>query len=759
MSDQNPPAADTLTTDVIVVVKGAGSQQLDSTLNNYLDGFLRAVRYYDPHARVRIGPETRILAGYEYSKSFHGKEQDLVEILIHERPEADPNSGANDDSEDAEGSSSEQSGPGPLRRIWVKEAYWEDSLAPPGTIRSLISEWRLTSYALVKLMEQFIFPWQDGRRYDDEGEETRNLNAAKHGFWAYLAYFSLAHLVILGFLSLVGLWGLGPAAGPLHIVRSSSGLLPVLGSPLLRLALLLALALLTALGPAYQAWSYRRKQASGENLPRMPGLGYWVLFALALGLVLEPAAYIFNLLGYFLLVVATLLVARRLWWRGRPDWYSDAPRPRYINEAARFIDWQANRLAKGTQLLYRAFVVLGVPVAVAFLVLIKLVHILDLFGDTGKKIDTRLSEIVNRALGDVTAYALDPAQAARVQQTVAADIHTFAHLKPKGAGADAKKTVGQIHVFAHSQGTPITYEVLFHMLDDDDFQRVRNYFTIGSVLNLHNQVNEMLDDVFRHRFPPEDYRRGNRGFKWFNFWNFTDPITQFTGLEPYRKDRLRVKKDGDLLRYSDGTPRIDFAKASPFSIKTRESFLKNHSEYWSNVEEIHLPMIKHIFSKSSARWLPEEWAAPRILYRINANAWNQNLVDPADFKRGFRRHRVGVLATWLGLIAALVAGGALIWPQLTSWIEAAVLGTRLTVGGVVNFLITLLPADSTEALLTFWEGSVKTAYLNRTLVDGVGLALLAWAVLGSLAMLVPQRGPEQKKPFEPTEERVTDQGD
>ena len=733
MSDQQENNQEPLKTNVILVVKGAGAQQTDTTLSSFLSGFLKAVRKFDENARVRIGPERQILSDYTHTPYFKNDEQKVAEIILEDKRDRDAKADEElktlDPTREEEGAAAEKTKKPRVMRLWIKEAYWEPELAPASTFQSLLGEWRLTSYALIKLVERFLFPWHDVHRTGEDGTVTVEKNKRRYSFGSYYLYFALTHALVFGFLSQVGMWGASLLYPGAAIARSPGAYVLSLNDPVLHLAAFLGLALVTAVGPAWRSARLRQEEERTQRLPRMLGLDSWFPWALALALIFQPLSYLAALLSV-LGLVASVLTARSLAWPKRADWYSDAAEKTSIHAEERSLARKDSRLARGTQLLYRFFVVVGVPVALAILVFANVFRILNLFGDAGTRIYNLIDDLIVQTFGDVTTYALDPEQAASVQHVLEHDIRTFATLKHKGEAQEGPEAevVEKIHLFAHSQGTPISFEVLFHLLDEQERLKVGTYITIGSVLNLHNLANEVLDEVVWERFPPREFPEANRSFKWFNFWNLTDPITQFTGLDAYRYADLWVKKDGDLNRYSDGTPRLRYGKSSPFSIKTRESLLKNHSEYWSNVDEVHYPFLKRIFHGPQDPWLPQEWSSPSILERgKNPELFNVNPFDPAVFKKDKRTHRVFLLGYWL--LFALVIAGLLVGlhsfgPAAADWLAGLIAPVTAP---LYAWLADLIP-DAFH--MSF--ASLRELYLSQVVVNWIGAGLLLFSLLASL---------------------------
>ena len=697
MSKKDRDTQKPIKTDVILVIKGAGDQNIDTTLDLFLMGFFPAMRKYDREAKLRIGRESTIFDDYVYQPFYKGENQKIAEITTTD-------------------------GKGEPRRIWIKESYWEPLIKEPGALKALFSEWDLTSFSLRNVIEDLLYPWHNGKRYGADGEETKDLNARKHSPFTYWLFFFIAHLLVLTFLGLTGVWVRSPINTGLEITRVSM-LLMQFWHYFLAAA---GVALVASLGPAViSARSHTAKE-------RLPGLGSWVLWAMVVALLFQPGSYTAVLLMYLVVGVVVILLARRGAWSMRPNWYTDSPVKYHLDKDNKYIDQRPSHLARGTQFAYRLFTVLGIPVAILTLLLSKGFRILNLFGDLGTKIDDVISGFVNRFLGDVTAYALDPVQASIVQNVVEEDIKTFVDLTQ--SEDETEPVVDVVHLFAHSQGTPIAYEVYIHLLDVRYRKKVRNLLTIGSVLNLHNLVNGVLDETQWSRFPPEEYppqNTVNRGFKWINFWNFTDPITQFVGLEAYRYAALKMNKDGDIIYHQDGTPTLTFHKISPFSIKTKDSILKNHMEYWTNIDEIHYPFIKHILKPDPNKWLPDEWVSPSLRRRQEEVTWNEDEYEQSAYERNLRTHRILFVGVWLLLLGGIIALIYFGWFDFTNWLSAIFGTIGIGIGTIIGWLTLLLAPESLEWLKQVRD-VLEMGYQDQRLVNGIGFLLVIWATLPSL---------------------------
>jgi pimeloyl-ACP methyl ester carboxylesterase len=203
-------------------------------------------------------------------------------------------------------------------------------------------------------------------------------------------------------------------------------------------------------------------------------------------------------------------------------------------------------------------------------------------------------------LGDVVSYAMDPAQAHRVRSVIEAEIKFF---------HDCHE-VSSLHVFAHSQGTPITFEVLFHHLPDAYRRKIRTYVTIGSVLSYVHQATACSTRSTWLVFPVEPYPDFADEFKWINFWNLADPVTEFYGLDEYNL----VVQAPVYLQNAGGS----YVRASrpmilplwrPSALRPAQTNIKtaatpaNHSEYWENNRRVQGPFAKRVFGDLR----PHEW--------------------------------------------------------------------------------------------------------------------------------------------------------
>jgi hypothetical protein len=218
-----------------------------------------------------------------------------------------------------------------------------------------------------------------------------------------------------------------------------------------------------------------------------------------------------------------------------------------------------------------------------------------------------------------------------------------------------KPEVKRIHIVAHSQGTPITYETLFQYLDKKYQDKIFTYATIGSVLSYYHQGRGVLDPVYYERFPVSASVEQNfpEEFKWMNFWNFSDPITEFYGLDEYSDFENAPPIDKEFER----------TRTSPTNIRTRTSLSENHGEYWSNIQKLTLPLAKRVFGELR----PPEWA-PDVERPKETAATNQ--MDWSHY-----RHHVAVWVVWLAIVTSAFflirwLGDTTLFSPLTNYFNA-----------------------------------------------------------------------------------------
>jgi len=604
------PSKDKIETDVILVIKGAGEQREDEHLSQFLRGFWPAITALDGNATI-----DQVTDGLkDYSPAPHNKEGDLHKHLteIHATYQ------------------------GVQRRVWVKESYWESEVLPSTALSNLSKEWRISSFAFSNLFRDHIF--SRNTRKLKEWRQSKDLQLQLNEFYhgsapgtrivdyisRYLAPLLLFSLTLLPFASIL-----------------SSHILPLLaptldsGSWINGILFTLAVAAVWALAPAAESSRIIMQGYKGRPRRDLPGLPGWLLIALILLLISRPLGYI-NFLLLLLALQFTLLLARRILWKYRQFANSDVDIADYYS-----YETESRSEGKGPEkhigkvdepwltrfflspFLYRYFVLLTLPIGFVGTVLVRILKWTRILGVFGDALDGVLNTALVGYLDDVVDYAMDPAQAHRVRSAVKHDIIYF----------DKRADVTRIHIIAHSQGTPITYETLFHFLEPKCQKKIYTYVTIGSVLSYYHQARGILDPVYYERFPVG--REKEQGFppqfKWMNFWNFTDPITEFYGLDEYTwfEDAPPVDKSYKRTR------------TSPTNIRSHTS-LKNHGEYWDNVDQINTPFAKRVLGESK----PKEWDPEPI----NPKSW----------------HHTGVFLLSLLMILILAALGFGIYSLATS---------------------------------------------------------------------------------------------
>jgi len=558
-----------LSTSVILVVKGAGLQKSDDTLDVFLNGFWPAIKSLDPLATLRQRHDI-FPSGYRSSPHDTGAHNHVAEI---------------------------QSGD---HRIWIKEAFWDSDLIESSSLTALQREWRMATYAFGSAIHDLWFGLNTQRR--------------QKSLWSYLTSFTMMYWLVL----ILPTW---------LIVKER--VLPF-ESTLSQIVLVAAISLIIALVVATPAALETRRLTALGDLARLPAMSNWVLFFLAAAFLLSPLRYLWGV-GVLALLQLALLRARAIAWPYRQfansdtdtkDYYS------YLEDGRKRFGRRDLPIMRLSQLFYRYIVVLGLPIAFIGLTAARLLKWTRVLGSVGEVLESVLTMVLGSVLGDVVTYAMDPAQAHHVRCAVETDLRFF-HDHPD---------VADLHVFAHSQGTAITFEVLFHHLPDDYRRKIKTYMTIGSVLSYYHQTNPILDSVYVRRFPVRPPPNFNKDFKWMNFWNLVDPITEFYGLDEYNIIVGAPPLDPDVKRHP----------SSPTNIKTRAT-PENHSEYWGNIDLVQRPFAKRVLGDMR----PEEWA-PEPLRSLPS--W-------------FSHHRYVTLlwGVWSAIFIGIAWGLSWVWQQ--SWLD------------------------------------------------------------------------------------------
>lgn len=550
-------------TEVILVVKGAGVQKPYETMNSFLEGFLPAIKFLDPNATIISRP----LPFYP--------EKEITEILTTPDSEKE----------------------GARKRIWVTESYWEDELTLTSPISNLFKEWRMASYAYTKLVHS-IFEDQA----QEPAEKIKNrLAYFMEFFWPSL--FILGAFILLLLLILRQDWG--QLIQDVEMVSSvkESGLTDLITTPSGAVIGFFVLCILLALAPALEFYGIMKKHhqkkepdskkgsqneslsPEGTSLTKIPTMPTWISVVLGFLLLSKPIAYLTILAGLFVLQLS-ILMARRIMYSMRGEGYKEPiffghhdrkPVTRFIKRICQLFFMP---------IIYRMFIILALPITILAYFFVKLLKWTHIFASIGEAVDQIFFLVFSKIMGDVVNYAMNPAQANQVRSVVSNDIMLFHKCKE----------VKHIHIFAHSQGTPITYEAIFGYLDQDYQSKIKSYITIGSVLSLYKQAEDVIDLVYHNRFEIHHQEQNLADdFRWINFWNFTDPITEFYGLDEYIFSKETKKT----------------SKYTPINIRSKTSLRKNHSEYWTNLEQVQIPFAKRVLGENKPnRWQPYMDAQP-----------------------------------------------------------------------------------------------------------------------------------------------------
>jgi hypothetical protein len=616
-------------TSVILVVKGAGFQKPDETLDVFLNGFWPALKSIDPRATLHQRQDI-LPSGYRSSPSDRGGRNHVTEI---------------------------QSGD---HRIWIKEAYWEADITASSSLTALQREWRMATYAFGRTIHEFWF--------------GLNTKERKDSLSSFLASFTMMYWLVL-------VWPLWLSVTERFIPFESI---------LTQIVLVAAISFTTALVVATPAALETRRLTKQDDVACLPAMSNWVLFFLAAAFLLNPVRYLLGI-GALALLQLALLRARAVAWPYRQVSNSDTDTKDYFAEMKdgkkRF--WKRNLpLMRLSQLFYRYLVVVSLPLAFIGLTVARLLKWTRVLGSMGEALEGVLNMVLGSVLGDVVTYAMDPAQAHRVRCAVETDLKFF-HDHPE---------VSDLHVFAHSQGTAITFEVLFHHLPDVYRSKIKTYLTIGSVLSYYHQANPILDSVYIRRFPVRPYPNFNPDFKWMNFWNLVDPITEFYGLDEYNVIVGAPPLDPEVKRHP----------SSPTNIKTRAT-PENHSEYWGNIDLVQRPFVRRVLGDMRPiEWAPDSlrlapfglshqtfvmflWAAWSMIFMGIASGlywvWQQNWLDGfREFIRGAWFALEGEFAKAFPEASALIQR-ALGWFSTPSALRVYDIAVLVVLGAVLALIV------------------------------------------------------------------------
>src|SRR5574341_113778 len=221
---------------VVLVVKGAGLQRPDETLDTFLNTFWPAVKSIDSRASLS---QRHDIFPSNYRSSAYDKNPAHQVTEIH--------SGE--------------------RRIWIKEPNWEVGLDPANPLSVLFKEWRMAAYALGTGIHDFFYE-QNTRDRVQNGLRYYGSFVALH----WLLFWHVAVTVSQGFQN----WGLAPILPPFTKV---SLLLSMV-------AAVTVIAALSAILPAVET-NYRTRiyQIEQGRLEGLPCIGNWVALLLMLTFV------------------------------------------------------------------------------------------------------------------------------------------------------------------------------------------------------------------------------------------------------------------------------------------------------------------------------------------------------------------------------------------------------------------------------------------------------------------------------------------
>jgi len=677
--------SDTTETDVILVVKGAGEQEEDVHLNLFLRGFWPAIKTLDADATIaQIKDETGDDSSSPHNEK-EGSHKHLTEIHAQLK--------------------------NTNRRIWIKESYWEYEVLPSTALGNLSKEWQLSSHVFVNMFQDIFFT-RDSKRVRKFREEIQTIDHPKPGtldrVGNYISYFLLFLLLLtpLGIATIFGGSLFKDAVINLFTPAFIDAMREFKGFYGFVFAIIIAA--IWAIAPAYEI-SKMVPLRDEIALRKLPGLPTWTLIFLILLLLTNPIGYI-SLLFLLLILQIGQLLSRRLLWKYRKYANSDVDRSTYYPyKQMRTKKLLVGKVQEGpftrlafSPLIYRYFIFLALPAAFVITILANVLKWTKILRDFGKTLDEFVKFLLVGYLDDVVNYATDPAQAERVRSVIMEDIKHFHELKKDNE-------IQRIHIVAHSQGTPITFETLFQYIEPKYQKKIHTYVTLGSVLSYYHQARGILDLAYYNRFNmPIRTDKFPAGFKWMNFWNFTDPITEFYGLDEYawfKDDWAEVPETKERL------PRRGYT--SPVNIRTHSSVLKNHGEYWDNLDNFQIPFAKRVLGEDK----PVEW-------------------NPDDVgKKNW--HHLAVLLLWPVMILLMVGVSyGIFWLAqnfLAGYLDQIIVGSK-------NLQANLFPPkpDAEPGLLTKLFDPVTMATLKTTWREFLSLSLVlltVWAAFDWIGQL------------------------
>ena len=633
--------------DVILVVKGAGIQAADDTLDLFTRGFWPAVLGLEGLSQSRLRERSDVFPpGHLLSAHATGSHNHVTEIEAWLADAADRPADAGDEPPGAR--SGRPDAAGQRRRVWIREVDWEVALEPDAPLEAVLREWRMASWVFFFEFYQWLaslarwlvhrLPARAAAPLGPAGNRVTLPNLFGAFTFAYLGILLVLDTVVLTtgrghLLDLVGhllrfdraLAALpGTPAAPLGLVLARLGAIRSLDA----VVFLVAIAVVAALPAAWRSKRWHEHLAESHD-GRPPSLSNFLLLALIAALLFSPSNYLAALL-LLMAWQAALLLIRALFWQRRPLDESDIE-TRYAGSLA-----AQRRLLAGDRVdpdppapplvprrhppvrfalfIYRGIVVVALPLFFVLLALAWLMKRSRVLALPGKGLEAMLSVWLGGIMGDVVSYAMDPAKAARIRSTVEHELRYFSGLE----------AVRAIHVVAHSQGTPITFELLFRHLEAGQRRKVATYLSLGSVLSYYHHANAVLDPYrFDPRFPTPRYPDLSDfapGFRWYNCWNLADPITEFYGLDEYVLFGTLPQPASPLELPPIGE--ADFARLSllsPTNIKTPAT-RRHHSDYWTNQEWVQRPLARRILLGQD-RW-PERPRDPDRSHALPVFAWH-----------------------------------------------------------------------------------------------------------------------------------------
>ena len=629
--------------ELILVVKGAGIQAADDTLDLFTRGFWPAVLSLEGLERTHLRERSDVFPpGHLLSAHATGSHNHVTEIEAWLTPaEARRTAEAADDGPSA--APGRPTNADRRRRVWIREIDWEVALEPDPPLEAVLREWRMASWVFFFEFYQWLaslarwlvhrLPDRAARPLGPAGNRVTLPNLVGAFTFAYLGLLLVLDTVVRAttgrehLMDLVGrLLGLDRALaalpGPLTAALARLGAVRGLDA----IVFLVAIALVAALPAALRSrWWHRHLTESHDGRP--PSLSNFLLLALIAALLYSPSNYLAALL-LLMAWQAALLLIRAAYWNRRPLDESDIE-TRYAGSLAaqrRSLTGQApptdppplvprrHPPVRFALFIYRGIVVVALPLFFVLLALAWLMKRSRVLALPGKGLESMLSVWLGGIMGDVVSYAMDPAKAARIRSTVEHELRFF----------NTVDAVRAIHVVAHSQGTPITFELLFRHLAADQRRKVATYLSLGSVLSYYHHANAVLDPYrFDPRFPPPRYPDPtdfDPRFRWYNCWNLADPITEFYGLDEY-------VLFGELAQPASPLelPPIeaaDFERLSPLSptnVKTPAT-RRHHSDYWTNQEWVQRPLARRILLGAPG-W-PEQPREPGRSHALPVFAWH-----------------------------------------------------------------------------------------------------------------------------------------